>query len=160
LADSCEVAMTVSLTVRMYRLHELGDCFLVGVANGTQASRILIDCGSFRNGASSKARLNEIVTDIARELRGAPLNVVVGTHQHNDHLSAFVHCEGAFRAIGVEEVWLSWLDHPTDRMARDMATAHKNLANSLYNARLRLRDSPLGARKLRALEVLDDMLGF
>ena len=91
---------STTATVRMYRLSELGDCFLLTFKTGDATSRMLIDCGSFRNGKNSIAMLRRVVADIAGELKGAPLDVVVGTHQHNDHLSGFVHCEDAFRKIG------------------------------------------------------------
>ena len=119
------MSVNVSAKVCMYRLHELGDCFMVTFTAaprepgpGALSSRMLIDCGSFRNSGVSTARLDKIATAIAKELAGAPIDVVVGTHQHNDHLSGFVHCEQAFRTIGVEQVWLSWLDNPLDKKAQ------------------------------------------
>src|SRR5712672_2134577 len=117
----------LTATVRMYRFDELGDCFLITFAEGGKSSRMLIDCGSFRNSAASKARIQKVATHIKNELGGAPLSVVVGTHQHNDHLSGFVHCEAAFRKIGIQQVWLSWLDDPTDKRAQTIGKAHHNL---------------------------------
>jgi len=154
--------MTTPLTtnVRMYRLNELGDCFLLTFAVGEVKSRMLIDCGSFRNSAASKARLAEIVGHIQKELTGAPIDVVVGTHQHNDHLSGFVHCKDAFRRIGIRQVWLSWLDDPQDRMAKGIGTAHTNLKLSLFSAHTKLQASALGKKGLRPLGILEDILGF
>jgi glyoxylase-like metal-dependent hydrolase (beta-lactamase superfamily II) len=149
-----------SATVRMYRLDELGDCFLITFAAAGQTSRMLLDCGSFRNRSASVARLQQITAHIKTELAGAPLDVVVGTHQHNDHVSGFVHCEQAFRAIGVEQVWLSWLDDPADRMARSIGKEHNNLRLALYQARTEFRSAPRAPKAARALKVLDDVLGF
>jgi len=101
------MSVPVSAKICMYRLLELGDCFLLTFTAGASKSRMLIDCGSFRNTTASATRLNQITKAIAADLAGAPLDVVVGTHQHNDHLSGFVHCEAAFRKIGIGEVWLS-----------------------------------------------------
>src|SRR4051794_11820951 len=148
----------------MYRLLELGDCFLITfTANGSK-SRMLIDCGSFRNTAVSARQLDKITKSIATQLGGAPLDVVVGTHQHNDHLSGFVHCEPAFRSMGVEQVWLSWLDDPSDKRARTIGKAHHNLLLHLHASHAALRASleRSGARPVaaRSLEVLNDMLGF
>ena len=67
------------------------------------------------------------MASIATETGGAPLDVVVGTHQHNDHVSGFVHCEDAFKAIGVSQVWLSWLDDPSDAQAREIGKDYNNL---------------------------------
>ena len=126
---------------------------------------MLIDCGSFRNSGVSTARLDKIATAIAKELAGAPIDVVVGTHQHNDHLSGFVHCEQAFRTIGVEQVWLSWLDNPLDKKAQKIGKDHHNLTLQLHAARAALASSLKRSRASRPLaarsfEVLDDVLGF
>ena len=165
------MSVNVSAKVCMYRLHELGDCFMVTFtagapgAAGAFSSRMLIDCGSFRNSGVSTARLDKIATAIAKELAGAPIDVVVGTHQHNDHLSGFVHCEQAFRTIGVEQVWLSWLDNPLDKKAQKIGKDHHNLTLQLHAARAALASSLKRSRASRPLaarsfEVLDDVLGF
>ncbi len=155
-----EVKQGLSASVRMYRLHELGDCFLLTFRAGPDTSRMLIDCGSFRNSGASKARLKEIVAHIDEECDKKGLNVVVGTHQHNDHLSGFVHCHEEFKAIGVKEVWLSWLDDPKDGLAKGVADSQRRLTKALYAAREGLKSRPIGARGRSAVEVLDDMLGF
>ena len=158
------MSANVSATICMYRLLELGDCFLLTFTAGASKSRMLIDCGSFRNTAVSAARLDQITKAIARQLGGAPLDVVVGTHQHNDHLSGFVHCEAAFRKIGIQQVWLSWLDDPADRRAQTIGKAHHNLMLQLHAAYAALRASAKGSRErpaaARSLEVLEDVLGF
>ena len=97
------MAKKASARVRMYRLNELGDCFLVTLTVGEAQANMLIDCGSFRNSAVSKSHLGKVAAQIKADLKGAKLDVVVGTHQHNDHLSGFVHCEKEFREIGVEQ---------------------------------------------------------
>jgi hypothetical protein len=150
----------VSAAVRMYRLDELGDCFLITFSADGRKSRMLIDCGSFRNSKQSISRLEKIAADIEREVDGTALDVVVGTHQHNDHLSGFVHCENIFRNIGVEQVWLSWLDNPKDRMAQRIGEKHHNLTKALFDAHKALAQAPLGRKGLRSLEVLQDVLGF
>src|SRR4029450_2508841 len=139
-----------SPAVRMYRLDELGDCFLITFSADGRKSRMLIDCGSFRNSKQSISRLEKIAADIEREVDGAALDVVVGTHQHNDHLSGFVHCENIFRKIGVEQVWLSWLDNPKDRMAQRIGEKHHNLTKALFDAHKALAQAPLGRKGLRS----------
>lgn len=154
-----------SAKITMYRLLELGDCFLLTFTSGTDTSRMLIDCGSFRNGAASKARLQMITTKIQAALGGSPLDVVVGTHQHNDHVSGFVHCQNEFDAMQVKQVWLSWLDDPNDPKARDIGDDYNNLRLHLAKARDSLHKTLKGrttARPMaaRSLEVLNDVLGF
>lgn len=146
--------------VRMYRLNELGDCFLLTFVADGKTSRVLIDCGSFRNGEPSARRLREIVSHIGEELGGTPLDVVVGTHQHNDHLSGFVHAKAEFeKRVSVERVWLSWLDNPNDKDAQRVAEKFGNVLTALKTARTRLRATGAGARN-RSVERLNDVLGF
>ena len=150
----------VSAKVRMYRFLELGDCFLITFTADNSQSHMLVDCGSFRNSAASIARLRKITADIKKELDGAPLDVVVATHQHNDHVNGFVHCENEFRDMGVGQVWLAWLDDPQDKMAQEVGKAHNNLRRQLAAVRNQMRASALTNRAERSFQVLDDMLGF
>lgn len=150
---------TLTAAVRMYRFNELGDCFLVTFREGDAVSRLLVDCGSFRNSGTSQVRLRQIVADIARESDGVPLDVVIGTHQHNDHVSGFVHCTEEFKEIGVEQVWLPWLDDPQDAGAVEIGKQHKNLQKTLHAARAKLSHFR-GANAARRAELLDDVLGF
>jgi hypothetical protein len=152
------MAAKSAVRVRMYRLDELGDCFLVSFLGGS-TSHMLIDCGSFRNSKQSVDRLRAITADIRRTLDGARLDVVVGTHQHNDHLSGFVHCEETFRAIGIDRVWLSWLDDPANAKARKIGENHKNLRQALAAVSGELHLSRR-TQASKVLGVVDGMLGF
>ena len=151
--------------ISMYRLDELGDCFMLTFSAGESKSRMLIDCGSFRNSAASVERLAKVTKAIAADLEGTLIDVVVATHQHNDHVSGFVHCEQAFRDMGVGQVWLSWLDNPKDKKARKIGDEFNNLLLRLHRLAATARpDAPrlAGARHVAAssLGVLHDILGF
>lgn len=152
--------MAVTATIRMYRLDELGDCFLLSFTDGEARSHVLIDCGSFRNGAASKARLRVVAEAIRADLDGAPLDVVVGTHQHNDHLNGFLHCEDVFTSIGVERVWLSWLDSPSDAEAVRIGRDFHNLRRQLAAARDALSERAPARRAHAVVGVMNDVLGF
>jgi len=154
------MAIAVSANIRMYRLKELGDCFLVTFTVGDSKSHLLIDCGSFRNSSDSIARLKKIAAEIKKTLDGKPIDVVVGTHQHNDHLSGFLHCEKEFGEIGVEQVWLPWLDDPSDSMARDIGEAHNNLKKGLASVREEMISSSSNVATATPFRILDEMLGF
>lgn len=145
----------LSAHVCMYRLEELGDCFLLTFTDGSSQSDVLIDCGSFRNSGASKKRLQAIVADLAQRLNGKGLDLVIGTHQHNDHLSGFVHCENELRDIGVKQVWLSWLDDPRSRLARRIADDHATLRVAL--TRIARQVGRSGSQPLRRLH---EVLGF
>lgn len=148
------MAATLVTRIRMYRLDELGDCFLISfLLSGKPISHMLIDCGSFRNNKDSIARLKLIAEDIRTTLGKAPLNVVVGTHQHNDHLSGFVHCEAVFKRIGIDQVWLSWLDDPSDPTARKIGEKHRKIQKKLVEIG-KLRGGG------QAVQTIGEMLGF
>jgi hypothetical protein len=155
----------ISAKIQMYRLNELGDCFLIIFTAGTESSRMLIDCGSFRNGKPSSDHIKKIVGEIRTAIDGKGLDVVVATHQHNDHVSGFVHAEDEFKKIEVGQVWFSWLDHPTEQLARDIGADFNNLKLNLSRARDSLTSQLTKARGAhplgkRSLEVLNDVLGF
>lgn len=159
------MSVPASARITMYRLDELGDCFLLTFTAGTATSRMLVDCGSFRNSSPSIARIKKVAQAITADLGGAPLDVVIGTHQHNDHVSGFVHAEKLFRKMHVGQVWLSWLDDPADAQARTIGDAHHNLLLALHRGRNALQhslDKTSDARPsaARSLQVLDDVLGF
>lgn len=106
---------SVNATVRMYRAGNVGDCFLLKFSKEGKDTHIMIDCGSL---GTSKKRLREIVQSIKDELKTKPLDVVVGTHQHQDHLSGYVYAQDIFQEIGIGQVWLSWLDDDSNAYTR------------------------------------------
>ena len=149
------MANSVTVNVKMFRVGELGDCFLLHFKDGQDESHVLIDCGSFRNGQPSKDRMLAVVKEIKKLLNGKSLDVVVGTHQHNDHLSGFVHCENEFMNA-VKQVWLSWLDDPKDAFARQIQRDQKNLVQQLKGIYGRMER--LGISKDH--DEINDVLGF
>lgn len=139
----------------MFQVGELGDCFHLCFKEDGNESNVLIDCGSFRNSDKSKTRLNKIVSFITRELGDKKFDVVVGTHQHNDHLSGFVHCEELFQGR-IKQTWLSWLDDPKDNLARSINKDHKSLVDSVKSLSDHMNHPSMNATK----NVLKDVLGF
>jgi hypothetical protein len=153
--------MPVSLTanIKMYRMGELGDCFLIRFSNGQTRSHVLIDCGSFRNGGGSKARIKEVVNNIKVQLADDKLDVIVGTHQHNDHLSGFVHEKDSFEEMPVGQVWLSWLDDPDDQLALKIGEDYNNFLTNLRTISLKLNPD-IGPGVAEIKEKVDSILGF
>ena len=88
-------------------------------------------------------------------LKGKKLDVVVGTHQHNDHLSGFVHCEKQFTGM-IDQAWLSWLDDPKDSLARSIQKDQKGLVAQLKTIHQRLTSLQLKKED----DVIGDVLGF
>ncbi|MDB5198763.1 MAG: hypothetical protein JWO92_726 [Chitinophagaceae bacterium] len=149
------MAKPVIVSVKMFQVGELGDCFLLTFKEEGKESNVLIDCGSFRNSARSKTRLNTIVTYIKKQLGDKKLDIVAGTHQHNDHLSGFVHCEALFRGR-IKQAWLSWLDDPKDSMARKIKKDQKSLVDTVRALQNKMNKPSMKSTR----EVLTDMLGF
>ena len=147
--------MAVTVNVRMYKVGELGDCFLLTFTEGDALSHVLIDCGSFRNKKESRERMVEIAKHIREDLQGKKLDIVVGTHQHNDHLSGFVHAEENFKGL-VNKVWLSWLDDPSDSFARRVYNEQKELVNQVKEIYAKAHALKLD----REMVAVNDVLGF
>ncbi len=147
--------MAITVNTRMYQVGELGDCFLLTFKDGVKTSNVLIDCGSFRNGNKSKTRLTTIVKHIKTQLKGKLLDVVVGTHQHNDHVSGFVHCEKDF-TDAIKQVWLPWIDNPKDKDAKKIMKKQMELLDSLKSIHLKLKKLKINGD----FSPLEDILGF
>jgi glyoxylase-like metal-dependent hydrolase (beta-lactamase superfamily II) len=149
----------INAKVKMFRVGELGDCFLLTFKQGNRKSNVLIDCGSFRNSNRSKARLNDIAKEIKEILGRDKIDLVVGTHQHNDHYSGFLHAKEVFESMDIEKVCLSWLDDPLDPLAQSIQEKHKKLRLTLLAIRKELdKSSHQGAQKLK--EDFDSFVDF
>jgi hypothetical protein len=99
--------------VRMYR-HGLGDCFLLTFPRRSGPPfNMLIDCGAL---ARDKVFMNGVVAHIRDTVRTSPsakarLDVVVGTHEHKDHVSGFNQARELFNdEFDFGSVWLSWAE--------------------------------------------------
>ena len=121
------MANSASCKIRMYRLPELGDCFLLQFNDGKNSSDVLIDCGSFRNSNKSAQFLNKVADNIKQTTGPKGLDLVIATHQHNDHMSGFKHAQKVFDNMPVQQVFLSWLDDPKDPIAKDILKKQKKI---------------------------------
>jgi len=95
--------------LRMYNVG-FGDCFLLRIPTEDGERRMLIDCGYHSQGKGSFSDV-ELVTQIKDDLANDPLDVVVATHRHQDHISGFGEKE-LWKDIKVEEVWLPFTADP------------------------------------------------
>lgn len=124
--------------VRMYR-HGLGDCFLVTFPRkGQEPFQMLIDCGVLRGDAQSMTRVVEHIRDTIRDGRPDPkarLDVVVGTHEHKDHLSGFNQARPVFEnSFDFGAVWLGWTENLTMPEIKKIKEAKKTAAKKLMAA--------------------------
>ncbi len=105
----------------------IGDCNLIEFDRGAGQPpyRVLIDCGMHSSTTDGPAKLHAVVADLARRCTpaagGKPhLDVIVGTHEHWDHLSGFWTERDLFKTFDVGEIWLAWTEDPNDPAARQM----------------------------------------
>ena len=122
-----------SVTVRMYR-QGFGDCFLLTFKAGTKVvSRVLIDCGLKWGDKVVGVEIEKVVDDIRKET-GGKLDVLVATHEHWDHVSAFDPAKGYFDDFAIENVWVAWTEKATDKDAKVINTRLRKGAVALQLA--------------------------
>lgn len=136
--------------------HGLGDCLLLEIPtiDPAQPFWMLIDCGIHTSAGGGKETIRKVVRDI-RSLTDR-LDVVVGTHEHWDHLSGFTHCEDLFKTFEIGEVWFGWTENPADAKARRLDKFKADALDALAGVRMRLGapdDDPFAAS-------LDALFGF
>ncbi len=120
--------------VRMYR-HGLGDCFLLTFPRRDgRAFNMLIDCGAL---ARDKVFMRSVVahirdTVLAGASGKAKLDVVVGTHEHKDHVSGFNQAREIFSdEFDFGCVWLAWTEDLGKGEIRKVKEAKKKAVTRL-----------------------------
>jgi beta-lactamase superfamily II metal-dependent hydrolase len=103
-----------SVKIRMYNTGSVGDCLLLIFEKKEGNSfNMLIDCGGFN---TSSAFVTPCVEDIKKTCNGT-LDLLVVTHQHEDHISGFNLARKVFDTIEVKESWMSWVEDSKDPIA-------------------------------------------
>jgi hypothetical protein len=142
-------------TIRMYRLG-VGDCFLLSFPRPAQDDfRILIDCGVHQAQAGGGDRIKKIVQDL-KKITGGKIDVVVGTHEHQDHLSGFPEIKDVLGEGCAGELWVAWTENNDDEFANSLKTRKDQALTALYSAHTRMRLA--GADEQQAQ--LGSLLGF
>lgn len=144
-------------TVRFY-CQGIGDCHLLRFdKDDGDPFWMLIDCGIHTSISGGREKVDAIVEDIASITDR--LDVVVGTHEHWDHLSGFHTARDAFANITVGEVWLGWTENPDDDQAQALDKFKGKALAALQGAQVRLAgvDTPhLAAVR----DGVDSLMGF
>lgn len=129
--------------VRMYRQGH-GDCFLLAFA-GREGRRkrnvyVLIDCGLKPKSEVKNQKIDKIIDDI-NEATGGHIDVVVVTHEHQDHVNGFAkkksgkHLFDKIKSIG--HIWLAWTEDGTDDLANALRDRFKDTLVTLAFAQER-----------------------
>lgn len=144
-----------SIRLHLY-CHGLGDCLLLEIPrHGGVPFWMLIDCGIHTSAQGGADKIRTVVADIYKITRR--LDVIVGTHEHWDHISGFTQAEDLFRQFSVGEVWFAWTENPEDPQGRRLDKFKGDAADALAGASMRLGAAPGGAAAAADLEPL---LGF
>ncbi len=142
-----------SVRVRMFR-QGLGDCFLVTFDVEGDPRHMLIDCGTLGNG-NSDVKTADVAEHIDEILGKKKLDIVVATHEHQDHLSGF---RKDLRGLEgrVENVWLAWTENPKDKDAQAIAKNKKDLGSALAAVALGMAGTATGEQVHDLLEFAGD----
>lgn len=145
-ADPRMTPPSQGVKVRMYRTG-LGDCFLLAFPRRKKGSRrafyVLLDCGVyFRTPEPGNAtRIDEIVRDI-RDSVGGRLDLLIVTHEHWDHVSAFHsgQSQALFaNEIQLDELWMAWTENLSLTLAKDLHGGRKAARQALCEAVVRMQ---------------------
>ncbi len=164
--------------VRMYRIGH-GDCFLlafdgdagenIDAAAEPKPVYVLIDCG-YKPGSPKfiGTTPKEVTASIweatggraAKDGQGArngKIDVVVVTHEHQDHVNAI--SEANFKGIDIGQAWFAWTEDPTNGTANDLRTIYKDKLMGLMAAHNQLALAADEKDKERA-EWIEEFLAF
>lgn len=106
-------AAGAAIRIRMYRIG-FGDCFLTSFPCADRTRYMLVDFGVHAKGDIHTS--DKIMDDVAA-VTGKRLDIVIGTHAHQDHLSGFAKYADRLRGFSVGQVWLPWTEDPHDPQA-------------------------------------------
>jgi len=141
--------------IRMYRTG-LGDCFLLAFPKAGDPEDpfyLLIDCGVYAGTPEpdNQTRIRRIVEDV-RDATGGHLDVLVITHEHWDHVSAFhaTQAQEIFgKEIGLDALWMAWTENRRIPLARDLQDGRKAARAALRQALTRMQGlADSGTREL------------
>lgn len=93
--------------IRMYRMGT-GDCFILKFFTGRKITfKMMIDCGVWNR---AKGELVDYIKDLKKYVNNH-VDVLVVTHEHKDHVSAFYQCRELFlKDFKVDNIWMGWTE--------------------------------------------------
>ena len=102
--------------VRMYRIGT-GDCFAIKFFSGaTETFTMMIDCGAW---SGDKATFETHVKDLKAYLNDK-VDVLVVTHEHQDHVLGFERCADLFtKNFTIGKIWMSWAEQDGDDVVEE-----------------------------------------
>jgi metallo-beta-lactamase superfamily protein len=140
----------------MYR-QGLGDCFLLTFFPGGDEKHVLIDCGTLGS-KYTDVKLPDVIAELDKTTNGH-LDLVIATHQHQDHLSGFSRLSTVFSAPKkqIDNVWLAWTEDPKDPDAKKLTKARNDMGIAVRSAMQALKAVNPDSETAKAM---DSLLGF
>ncbi len=159
-----------SVKIRMYR-HGFGDCFLLRFYKGkTLACKMLIDCGLKHNDSVDAVPITDVIKDIKQltsikdGAKNIPhLDILVVTHEHWDHVSAFKPERKYFDDFRIDNVWMAWTENPKDKVAQQINAHLRDNIAALGIATKKLKRSTAASKSSGAFKATylgDQLLGI
>jgi hypothetical protein len=156
-----------SIRVRMYR-HGFGDCFLLQFfAAKKRKASMLIDCGLKRNDSVAGVSIQQVASDIKKELRKGSsskkprLDYLVVTHEHWDHVSGFRPEAKLFNDVEIEKIWLAWTEDPDDPEAQQINSSIIERVKAIKLATDRVAEgNKKNAAFYKSVNPAKDVLGY
>jgi hypothetical protein len=142
----------------MYR-QGLGDCFLLTFPRARKPFHLLIDCGALVSKHYDAALMKKVVADIEKRTDGH-LDVVVGTHEHWDHVSGFLDAKDVFKRIAVGQVWVAWTENPDSEAARVVKAEFKKRKRAVAMALARIPEEKKNTQLGLYRKAINELFGF
>lgn len=121
-----------NVKIRMYCLGT-GDCFVLKYYSGAKEKfTMMIDCGSCQGGpAEFEPYLKDLATYVNNKI-----DLLVITHEHNDHVNGFAKCPEIFKKMTIKKAWFAWTEHADDPAgrAKDLQQKKKKMQIAFANA--------------------------
>ena len=120
------------VSTRMYCLGT-GDCFVLTFSSNEGAEfNLLIDCGSCRG---EPADFQPYLDDLMQHVQGH-VDLLVVTHEHNDHVNGFAKCPAIFEKLSIGQAWFAWTEDPDDPTgaAKELQAKRKKMKKAFANA--------------------------
>jgi hypothetical protein len=120
------------VAIRMYCLGT-GDCFVLKFFSGkTRRFTMMIDCGCCKGGP---AEFKPFMQDLVQYVNNS-IDLLVVTHEHNDHVNGFAKHPEIFKAMDIKEAWFAWTENPEDPdgIAQELLKKRSGMRMALGNA--------------------------
>ncbi len=94
---------------------------------------MLIDCGSCQG---TPQEFRPYVENLAEWVKPEGVDLLVVTHEHNDHVNGFAKCRDLFEDMDIRLAWFAWTENPNDPSGRaqDLLDKRQRMRQGLANA--------------------------